>query len=104
MHITLTPVQMDTPMTLHRNGDVITINGSTLDFGPLQEGALLPREAVGSDWIASDVKRIDGVIHLTLVLPHGPNAPEATRYPAPITLTGNGPVTLPVFDIEEIQE
>jgi hypothetical protein len=101
MHITLTPVRLDTPLTLHRNGDVLTINGVTYDFGPLPEGAILPRAAVDCDWLASDVERIGGVLHLTLILPHGAHAPEVARHPAPITLTGDGPVTLPPHDIEE---
>ena len=101
MQITLTPVRLDTALSLHRSGDVLVINGVTYDFGPLPEGAILPREAVGCAWLASDVERIGGAIHLTLILPHGANAPEATRHPAPISLTVNGPVTLPAHDTEE---
>ena len=101
MQITLTPVRLDTPLTLHRSGDVLTINGTAYDFGPLPEGAILPRAAVDCDWLASDVERIGGEIHLTLILPHGAHAPEATRHPAPLTLTGDGPVALPAHDTEE---
>lgn len=101
MHITLIPVRLDTVLTLHRSGDVLTINGVSYDFGPLPEGALLPRAAVGCDWLASDVERIGGVLHLTLILPHGANAPEATLYPVPLLLTTNGAVTLPPYDTEE---
>ena len=101
MHITLIPVRLDTMLTLHRIGDVLTINGVSYDFGPLSEGAILPRAAVGCDWLASDVERIGGVIHLTLILPHGANASEATRHPAPLLLTANGAVTLPAHDTEE---
>ena len=60
MQITLTPMRRDDALTLHRAGDVLTINGVAYDFGPLPEGALLCRAAVGCDWLASDVGRVGG--------------------------------------------
>jgi len=98
MNITLSPVRHDTPLTLHRAGDVLTINGAVYDLTALPDGALLPRAAVDCPWLVSDIERIDGTLHLTLILPHGPNAPQDTRFPQPITLTGDGPVALPPYD------
>lgn len=107
MIITLQPIRMEAALTLHRAGDVLTINGTDYDFGPLPEGGMLPRTAVGCDWLASDVARIEGAIHLTLILPHGPiphPAPpeaQAVLFPAPIQITADGPVALPKFTPEE---
>ena len=107
MIISLTPVRKDATLTLHRAGDVLTVNGTPYDFGPLPEGGLLPRDAVGCDWIASDVTRTDGALHLTLILPHGPIPwpvpPEAepVLFPAPIHVTADGPVALPEYTPEE---
>ena len=95
MHITLSPVRSDDTLTLHRSGEVLTVNGADCDFGPLPEGAVLPRAAVGCDWLASDVTRTGGVLHLTLSLPHGPDAPPGTLFPAPMVVTEDGPVALP---------
>ena len=95
MFITLTPMRRDDALTLHRAGDVLVINGTEYDFTPLPEGALLPRAAVDCDWLASDVTRTGGQIRLTLILPHGTDAPAARRAPAPLTLTADGPVALP---------
>ena len=95
MKITLTPVMMAAHLTLTRTGDALTINGTNYDFTDLPEGATLPPDAVDCDWLASDVTRIDGALHLTLILPHGPNAPQETRFPAPIIDPPDGPVTLP---------
>ncbi|WP_439526171.1 hypothetical protein [Roseovarius mucosus] len=100
MLITLSPARRDTPLTLSRNGDVLTINGEVFDFTPLPEGATLPREAIASDWFAGPVERVGGTLRLTLVLPHGANAPQETLFPAPLTLTGNGPVALPSYELE----
>ncbi|ARE84935.1 hypothetical protein KZZ08_17145 [Roseovarius mucosus] len=100
MQITLSPTRRDTPLTLSRTGDALTLNGEVLDFTPLPEGATLPREAIASDWFAGPVERVGGTLRLTLVLPHGANAPQETLFPAPLTLTGNGPVTLPPYELE----
>lgn len=95
MHITLIPTRNDDRLTLYRRGDVLTVNGQDYDFGPLPEGATLPREAVDCPWLASDVTRDAGQLRLTLILPHGAEAGEDARFPAPLALTADGPVTLP---------
>lgn len=81
MKIKLSPRLLDSQLTAIVSGDRITLNGDTLDFSPLGNGELLPLSAINSEWVASDVVRIDGEICLTLVCPHGPTAPEETRYP-----------------------
>lgn len=97
MHITLIPVRMDAALTLHRAGDVLTVNGVAYDFGPLPEGAVLPATAVDCDWIAGAITRAGGVLQLSLILPHGPDAPHEARFPAPISAP-NGPIDLPPHD------
>jgi hypothetical protein len=72
MQITHTPQRRDDACDVQVAGDVLTINGEAFDFSPLPEGATLPRAAVACDWLASDVERIDGEIHLTLIDPQGP--------------------------------
>ena len=99
MQIKLSPVRMDEQLTLSRDGDVLYVNGETFDFGALLEGATLPWGAVLSDWFPGEVERINGELHLTIRLPHGPNAPESTRFPAPISITKDGQVDLPVYDV-----
>ncbi len=42
MHITLSPMRRDGTLTLHRAGDVLTINGA-FDFSGIGDGATLPR-------------------------------------------------------------
>ena len=101
MHIKLSPMRHDTPLSLERAGDLLTFNGETVDFAQLPEGATLPQEAIGCEWVRSDVTRIDGELHLTLRLPHGPNAPHETRFPVPIIDPPDGPVALPVYSIPQ---
>ena len=103
MQINLTPVRCDDTLSLACRGDVLVINGVDYDFGPLPEGAVLPRDAVACEWLASDVTRHGGVLHLTLILPHGPilypPPLEAlpVLFPAPVLVTEDGPVTLPLY-------
>ncbi|WP_209428464.1 hypothetical protein [Pararhodobacter sp. SW119] len=102
MRIDLVPLRSDALLMLARAGDVLTINGEAFDFTPLPEGASLPAEAIDSDWFAGPVERIDGRLHLTLTLPHGPRAPEATRFPAALEIEDDGPV--PVQAWTEVEE
>jgi hypothetical protein len=97
MHITLSPVRLDETLTVSRSGDVLTLNGEPFDFGPLPEGATLPAEAIGSEWIVGPVSRIDGDLHLTLRLPHGPNPSQAVAFPRPLVVMVDGEIDLP-FD------
>jgi hypothetical protein len=52
-------------------------------------------------WITGDVSRVSGEICLSLLLPHGANAPEETRFPAAYSIPliiADGPVPLPPYD------
>lgn len=95
MILIFSPVRMDETLTLSRAGDAVTLNGATLDFGPLPEGGVLSAGAIGSPWIAGDVTRTGGVLTVPLILPHGANAPEQTRFPQPMVVTEDGPIVLP---------
>lgn len=102
MKLTFSPCRMDQPLTASVAGDVLTLNGEALDFGPLPAGATLPRDAIDSPWIAGDVMRDGaGLLTVPLILPHGANAPSETLFPAPVTAT-NGPVVLPLYQIEGV--
>jgi hypothetical protein len=98
MIIHLSPVRDDHRYTLARSGDVLTLDGVAFDFGALAEGEALVPEGDGSRWFAGPVTRQDGRIIVTLILPHGSNAPPETRFPAALDLTADGPVPLPPFN------
>lgn len=101
MKIKLSPVFKDTtPLSAQVAGDVITINGEVYDFSPLKEGETLPSEAL-PDYFVGSIERIEGDIHLTLVLPHAVNAPHETRFPAAYSVAMDvvsGEVPLPPYD------
>ena len=105
MKLKFSPVRYDERLVASIVGDVITLNGIEFDFTPLKEGHILPVNAIETFWIVSDVTRKDGEIELTLLVPHGPNAPYSTLYPdAFITPTqvGDGVVDIPAYDEGEL--
>jgi hypothetical protein len=95
MNITLSPQRRDDTLTVTKQGDTLTINGTAYDFSVVPDGATLPKDATDCAWLASDVERIDGVLHLTLLLPHGKDASHAARFPQPIINPADGVLELP---------
>ena len=95
MYITLIPQRRDDSMAASKQGDTLTINGEAFDFSVIPYGATLPASAVYCEFIAGDVERINGVLHITLLLPHGADASESARFPAPIINPPDGPLEFP---------
>jgi hypothetical protein len=96
MLINLSPTRSDRTLEITKTGETLTINGVPYDFSQLPNGATLPREAVGCEFIVSDVNRVNGEIELTILLPHSANASHEARFPQPINMTTDGQVVLPI--------
>jgi len=94
MQITLSPVRLQTSLTLIRLGNTLVINGVPVDLATYDAAAAPCPWVIGQPYQMPDWR-------VTLVLPHGANAPEETRFPAPITVMTDGPVDLPPYDIVE---
>lgn len=102
MNITFIPQRRDDTLDLEVNGDTLTINGEAFDFSGVPVGATLPREAIACDVIAGPVERDgSGVLTVPVILPIGPRAPEAARFPEPMTDVPDGPVDMTAFAPEE---
>lgn len=97
MKITFIPQRRDDVLELSKQGDVLTVSGDVLDFGPLPDGSTLPASAIENPFIYGPVERKEGEICLSLLAPC--KDPEAWKLP-PVTVivTDNGPISLPVFD------
>ena len=95
MIITLSPIRSDAALTLHRAGDVLTVNGVAYDLSPLVDGATLPAAALGCPDVVGDVVRQASLLRLSIALPHGLDAPDEARFPAPLDPVPEGPVDLP---------
>ena len=95
MRITLNPQRRDDALTVSKSGDAITINGIAYDFSVIPEGATLPASAVYCEFITGNIERINGVLQISLILPHGPNPSQAVAFPAPIINPADGVLELP---------
>ena len=95
MKINLSPQRREDTLTVSRQGDTLTINGTEYDFSQLPDGGTLPAEAVDCEFAIGSVDRVNGELELTLLLPHGSNASEAARFPEHIINPADGEVELP---------
>lgn len=100
MKIKLTPQVRDETLMLDNVGDalIFTIDGvaNTFDFSQLGEGGILPAAAVDCPLLTGDVRRVNGEIELTVVLPITWDAPRAAAFPEPISIVGDGVIALPM--------
>lgn len=91
MIITLFPTRSDQPMILSREGSRLTINDRIIDLDDYLDGQI--------EWIIGQPV-YDGTQWLVdLVLPHGSQAGKETLFPDRIRPEGNGPITLPPYDV-----
>ncbi len=91
MFITLSPIRMDQTLTAARTGTGLVLNGTTVDLLSYDS------EAAPNPWIVGQPFQEAVVWHVTLILPHGADAPEFVRFPAPITMDSDGDIPLPTF-------
>ncbi|MDX0256570.1 hypothetical protein GOC32_16560 [Sinorhizobium meliloti] len=109
MQIKFSPQRRDDLLTVTKAGDVFTVNGVAFDFSTLPDGATVPAGEVPCEWLVGPVERIAGELHLTLILPHGPNPSQAVAFPAPIVDPSDGIIPLPAdpalaADLIELEE
>lgn len=100
MIIKLSPVRSDLQLAVVKAGETLEVNGVALNFSSLADGATLPAEAVGCEFVVAPVERINGDLVLTLMLPHAADAPQAARFPVDL-YPADGQVQLPGLDLGE---
>lgn len=96
MHISFSPQRRDGSLVLEKLSDNrLRINGDLFNFNPMQDGDSIPAGAVPCDWIVGPVERVDGEIHVTLILPHGQSPSPGVAFPATMHVVVNGPIVVP---------
>ncbi|KTB62617.1 hypothetical protein AO066_18185 [Pseudomonas fluorescens] len=89
MKIKLWAALMEDALEASVQGDVITINGESIDLSGIPDGYRLPGSAVGNKFFVETdyVERIGKTLHFTLRLPVAWDSPEEYRNPLePIVL------------------
>lgn len=95
MIIYFSPQRSNATLVLEKQNNSLIINNVSYDFTQLPNGGTLLCEAIDCDYICDDVKNIDNVLHIHVILPHGPNPNNAIAFPEPILVENNGIITLP---------
>lgn len=90
--ISFSPVRAEGHLSVAVEGETIILNGTAYDLGPLAEGDVLPPFAPE---VQGPVTRRAGLIRVNLFLPHGPDAPEAVRFPASVQDPAAAPGLVP---------
>ncbi|MFK0092868.1 tail fiber assembly protein [Pseudomonas sp. NPDC090592] len=103
MLIKLSPIIPIAPqsLTVYKQGDSLTINGLTLDFSKLPDGATLPGEAAHCPWVIETVERVAGQLTVVLLLPISIDASVDACFRRDIVSPADGVVALPIPDAEQ---
>ncbi|WP_404938381.1 hypothetical protein P7C00_06690 [Pseudomonas sp. JDS08PS003] len=98
--IYLSPILMDGRLEVLTNGYELTVCGDVFDFSELPLGYELALTDIDSIFFAGPaIMSADGDLEVTLLQPYSdPDAPMSTRFPEPILVSTDGPVTLPQQD------
>lgn len=88
-----------TALAVFKYGDVLTINGDTLDLSAIQEGDLIPGTAVAHRFVAPEmITRSGGEVHVTLYTPYrGGDA----QNPPPLISPPDGMLVIPDLMTEQ---
>lgn len=70
---------------------VLTIDGIEYDLSEMPDGATATHPVIRS------VERSGSDYVVTILINFGTNAPQATRYPLPVTMVDNGNVPIPPY-------
>lgn len=95
MKLSFSPQVSGRLLAVVKLGDALKINGDLFDFAMLPEGASLPSSAVNCDFIVDDVRRVDGHVNITLLLPIAWDATHDACFPSPIINPPDGVIRLP---------
>lgn len=92
--IKLSPVRSDkTPLEVAWYAPILHIKDGPQEY----DLSMLPDGATAKHEILGDVSRIGDDYQITLILPHGPNAPYETRFPADIIVIEDGVIDIPIY-------
>ncbi len=94
LNINLSPVAGKPETQVSWAAPILTVNNEPYDLSILEDGAT----ATGHP-VLGDVSRTGDNYECTILLGHGKNALKATRFPAPLTVTQDGAIELPLYDV-----
>lgn len=92
--ITLMPQFSDAVLHLIKSGYTLLVNGNSYDFSAMNDGDVIPSDAISDPNIIGAISKEDGIVNLTILMPYSdPDADESVTFPEPIDLTEDGEIT-----------
>lgn len=89
--IALSPQLSNAALQLVKNGNMLTINGNSYDFSHMNNGDMIPPEAISDPNIIGAISKENGVVKLTILMPYSnPDADESVTFPEPIVMDVDG--------------
>ena len=85
------PVRREGALVLERRGNTLLANGEIHDLASL---AADDGDSPGDGWVQR-VRVTDTGLEAVVLLPHGADAPEAVRFPAPVVVEVDGEIAVP---------
>ena len=95
MRISFSPQRSEASLTIRKSGELLIIGDTSIDFSSIPDGATVQDARRFHAMLRGAIERIDGEIHVTVVLPIGPAAPEAVRFPSTVTVIADGAIANP---------
>lgn len=88
--MTLSPHLSNDVLHLSKTGNTLTINGSSYDFSSMNDGDVIPSDAISDPNIIGAISKEDGVVNLTILMPYSdPDADESVTFPEPLLWEGD---------------
>lgn len=103
--INFTPQVSDAKLEMSKSGEALIINGVDVDFSDMPDGADYPAEAIESDFVSGGISKVDGVVHMTIIMPyiHTDDIPESVSYPSGVFVEQDGRISLPTDILPELE-
>lgn len=103
MLISFFPQRRDDALEVHKQGDVLTINGEAFDFTDLPDGGMIAFGDCPCDWLMAPIERVGGELRVTLALPFRIGNRHVAA-PPPLENPPDGQLVLPNLDqVEPLQ-
>lgn len=101
MKIIFYPQRRDDELSLSLQDEHLTISGDVLDLSTIPDGATVPMEAIDNPFVCGPIERIDGELHISLLLPRSTpfgvfDDDGKMRPPCELSISQDGEIALPV--------
>ena len=103
MRISFSPQSSRDMLVLSKAGDMLTINGDTIDLSSIPEGATVRNASMLHPMLCGDIERSEGRLAVVVALPYYGRSGYVPA-PPPIIDPPDGPIEVPVIAPDAVGE